>query len=385
MKRSVLQSVLFLSFLSILSSCSDKEQFTIKGTIENGSGKTLYLENIGTSSISMIDSVKPGKDGKFKLKGKNPSEAPEFYRIRLNNQFINLAVDSTETIEVLTDTLKFARDYTVNGSWQSENIKQLTQLQLQTNGEFRKAQKEYKEGTLSDEEYLGRVQAIISSYKEKASQYIIPSPGSASAYFALFQQIDEMLIYDPYNRDDLKLFGAVANNWNQSYPDAPRTKHLIALYSNARAATREQEPIDWQTYEKATIDVFDFSLRSYDNKEIKLSDVVLGKITLLDFTAYELSQSPEHNLDLMEIYEKYHSKGFEIFQVSLDSDEHFWKNVAVNLPWTCVIDPQSVYSEIARKYNVQQIPCAFIISKEGDIVKRIEDFSNLEKEIISVL
>ena len=28
---------------------------------------------------------------------------------------------------------------------------------------------------------------------------------------------------------------------------------------------------------------------------------------------------------LRELYNKYHAQGFEIYQVSLDEDEHFWK------------------------------------------------------------
>jgi len=69
----------------------------------------------------------------------------------------------------------------------------------------------------------------------------------------------------------------------------------------------------------------------------------------------------------------------------LDTDEHFWKNAAVNLPWTCVRDPQSVNSEIAAKYNVSKIPTGFIINRKGEIVKRVEDYTELENDIVSSL
>jgi hypothetical protein len=94
-----------------------------------------------------------------------------------------------------------------------------------------------------------------------------------------------------------------------------------------------------------------------------------------------MKESPLHNLQLAEIYNKYKSKGLEIYQISLDSDEHFWKNAMVNLPWICVIDPQSFYSAIAQKYNVLNIPTAFIMNREGEIVLRIEDYSHLEADI----
>ena len=85
------------------------------------------------------------------------------------------------------------------------------------------------------------------------------------------------------------------------------------------------------------------------------------------------------------MYEKYRNNGLEIYQVSLDSDMHFWKNASSNLPWVCVRDPQSVYSQIAGMYNVKQLPALFLIDKKGNMIKRIEDLEKLEADIKSVL
>ena len=90
-------------------------------------------------------------------------------------------------------------------------------------------------------------------------------------------------------------------------------------------------------------------------------------------------------MTLAELYAVYHSKGLEIYQVSLDDDLHFWKNAASNLPWTCVRDPQSVYSSVAALYYVRQLPALFLLDKKGNLVKRIEDLKTLEADIKSVL
>ncbi len=86
-------------------------------------------------------------------------------------------------------------------------------------------------------------------------------------------------------------------------------------------------------------------------------------------------------MGLNAVYSQYRSRGFEIYQISFDSDEHFWKTAADNLPWITVRDPQSVNTRLLSMYNVREIPTGFILNREGDIVVRIEDFSKLSNEL----
>jgi glutathione peroxidase-family protein len=90
-------------------------------------------------------------------------------------------------------------------------------------------------------------------------------------------------------------------------------------------------------------------------------------------------------MKLNELYDKYKERGFEIYQISLDNDAHFWKNVASNIPWKTVRDPQSIYSSIAAIYNVRQLPALFLLNKKGEMVKRIESIDTIENDIKAVL
>jgi hypothetical protein len=325
----------------------------------------------------VLDSVKLGNSGSFRFKRQRPQE-PDFYRLRLKRQFINLSIDSTETITVLADTLNFARDYTVEGSYECVKIKELTFLQLAANETYRQLQKRYESKAISLDEYTAEVKEVIDTYKRRAINYIIANPASATAYFALFQQIDGLLIFDPYDRQDSKMYGAVANSWNVYYPNALRTKHLVGLFTNSLIVLRgRKDRVTLQQLDSKQF--FDISLPSIQDSEIRFSETCAGKITLLDFTAYESQYSPRHNMGLLKIYRKYDQQGFTIYQVSLDRDKHFWKNAAVNLPWICVNDPQSVYSEIARKYNVSNLPTGFLFGRDGEIIARISDYGDLEK------
>ncbi|MDR2621420.1 MAG: AhpC/TSA family protein [Dysgonamonadaceae bacterium] len=369
--------------ICMFASCTKNNEFAIEGNVKDGSGKTLYLENVTTSAVMVLDSVELGDNGSFRFKRSRP-QAPDFYRLRLKNQFVNLSVDSTETINVQSDTLNFARNYTVEGSSECTKIKELTFLQLATHEAYNKFQKQYDSKEISLDEYVAKVKEIIDAYKVKATNYIIANPASASAYFALFQQINGLLIFDPYDKRDSRMYGAVANNWNLNYPDALRTVHLVNLFKNSLFVLRKEQNA-LKPNEMDSKQFFDISLPSIQDNEIRLSEAGAGKVMLLDFTAYESQDSPQHNMDLQKIYWKYESQGFTIYQVSLDRDKHFWKNAAVNLPWICVNDPQSIYSEIAKKYNVSNLPTGFLFGKDGEIVSRIDNYGDLEKLVVSGL
>ena len=59
-------------------------------------------------------------------------------------------------------------------------------------------------------------------------------------------------------------------------------------------------------------------------------------------------------MTLRDIYGKYHDRGLEIYQVSVDPDEHFWKTQTAALPWISVHDEDALNSQYLSRYNVQQ-------------------------------
>ena len=108
-------------------------------------------------------------------------------------------------------------------------------------------------------------------------------------------------------------------------------------------------------------------------------------MVILDFTIYQSAASAAHNYMLRDLYDKYAARGLQIFQVSLDADEHFWKTTADNLPWICVRDPQGVYSAYASAYNVQNLPTLFLVNRNNDLSLRGEAIKNLEEEVQKLL
>lgn len=367
-----------------LSACNYSSDFTVKGVVAGADGQLMYLENVGISNVVTLDSIKLAPGGKFKFTEKRP-EYPDFYRLRLNNQLINFAVDSTETISFVADAGTFATSYSVEGSENSKAIKAITLAQLDANQAISRLRKEYEDKMISDTTYRMKVLAAADAYKEVARKYIYSAPMSTAAYFALFQQIDGLLFFDLYDRKDVKAYGAVATSYNHTYPESPRSKHLYNLTLQSMKVLRAQRPVDYSNVETKEISFLDIELPDVRGEVVKLSTVAPGKVVLINFTAYQTEWSPALNMALGELYTKYHDQGLEIYQVSLDSDSHFWRNGASNLPWVTVHDPQSVYSQVAGLYNVKQLPALFILDRKGNLVKRVEDVKKLETDVKAVL
>ena len=367
-----------------LSACNNSSDFTVKGVVAGADGQLMYLENVGISNVVTLDSIKLAPGGKFKFTEKRP-EYPDFYRLRLNNQLINFAVDSTETISFVADAGTFATSYSVEGSENSKAIKAITLAQLDANQAISRLRKEYEDKMISDTTYRMKVLAAADAYKEVARKYIYSAPMSTAAYFALFQQIDGLLFFDLYDRKDVKAYGAVATSYNHTYPESPRSKHLYNLTLQSMKVLRAQRPVDYSNVETKEISFLDIELPDVRGEVVKLSTVAPGKGVLINFTAYQTEWSPALNMALGELYTKYHDQGLEIYQVSLDSDFHFWRNGASNLPWVTVHDPQSVYSQVAGLYNVKQLPALFILDRKGNLVKRVEDVKKLEADVKAVL
>ena len=151
--------------------------------------------------------------GKFKFTHKRP-EFPDFYRLRLNNQLINFAIDSVETVTFAADAGTFATSYSVEGSENSKAIKAITLAQLDANQAIGRLRKEYEDKHIADTTYRARILETAEAYKDVARKYIYAAPMSTAAYFALFQQIDGLLFFDLYDRNDVKAYGAVATSYD---------------------------------------------------------------------------------------------------------------------------------------------------------------------------
>ena len=370
-----------------LGACNSGPQFEITGSVSGADGKMLYLEASALEGIVPLDSVKLKGDGTFTFRQARPA-SPEFYRLRLDDKVINLSIDSTETVKVTAPAGQFDTGYQVEGSANCEKIKELTLKQAGLQDDANQLASEAQAGSLPMGIYQERLAQMLKKYKDDVKiNYIFAAPNTASAYFALFQKLNNYLIFDPLNsKDDVKCFAAVATSLNNRYPEADRTKNLYNIVIKGMKNTRapRQEVVEIPEERVQETGVIDIDLRDLRGASHKLTDLK-GKVVLLDFTVYQSAVSASHNYMLRDLYDKYASRGLEIYQVSLDADEHYWKTIASNLPWTCVRDAAGVYSTTVSLYGIQSLPSVFLINRANELKARGETIKDLEAAVRELL
>lgn len=370
------------------ASCNNKK-FHINGNITEAKDSMLYLEKISLDGPVAIDSVKLGEDGSFVFEeNAKDSVCPDFYRLRIAGQTINLSIDSTETISVKAAYPSMSYQYTVDGSDNCNTIKELSLKQMNLQNLINDIAKNPNIGVDSADVIIDRA---IHAYKQDIkSNYIFKAPMKASSYYALFQTLQvgrtNTLIFNPRNnKEDVKVFAAVATSWDTYYPNAERGKNLhnIAIQGMKDIRIIESQMAAQQIdASKVQVNgVIELSLQ--DNKGItrRLTDLK-GKVVLLDFHLFAGEQSTKRIMMLREIYNKYHAAGLEIYQVSVDPDEHFWKTSTAALPWISVRDEKG---QSVAKYNIQSIPTFFLIDRSNTLRARdvqIKDLDTAIKELL---
>lgn len=379
-----LSNILILIVVMAMAGCTNSPMATLEGTITEAEGKTLYLDCIGVERTTVADSVKLKGDGAFRFRVPQP-ECFDFYRLRIDREVIYLSVDSTETLRVTAALPVMSMVYQVEGSEDNLMLKQLVhkQVELQQNVRALVRNSGPEVGVTR-----ARIDTLVEHYKrEVRMEYIYANPGKPYAYFALFQRLGGQLIFDPIaTRDDVRCFAAVATNLDLYHPDAERTKNVKSIAVKGLKNTRKPQPVDYSVLQDKIVEssLIDIELNDIDGVARKLTDLK-GKVVLLDFTVYVHQQSSARVLILRELYEKYAAQGLEIYQVSLDADEHFWKTAVENIPWVCVRDSEAPYSRVATLYGVRELPTYFLINRANELVMRDAAVEDLEKELKRLL
>ncbi len=386
--HKVITLALAVAAMAGVTSCNEKK-FHIDGTITGAADSTLYFENMGLDGAVKIDSAKLSEDGTFAFEGIAPT-APEFYRLRIAGQFINIAVDSTETINIKAQYPQMATQYEVSGSEDCQRIKELSLMQSSLQAQVNAIARNPELGAQAAADSVSR---IVEAYKTRVkTEYIFKAPMKASSYFALFQTIyaggQPVLLFNPRTSEqDIKVFGAVATSWDTFYPNEKRGENLhnIAIegMKDVRYLRSQQQAEEIEASKVNTSGILDFTLTDNTGAARSLSSLK-GNVVLLDFHLFADQNSMKRIMWLRELYNKYHAQGFQIYQVAIDGDEHFWKTQTAALPWISTrVDDNT--SSVLQMYNVQQVPTFFLLNRSCNVVKRDAQIKDIDAEIKALL
>lgn len=364
----------FLFFLLLTGIGCSRNNVSIRGSVEDGDGNTISLERLDVNRTTFIDSVSIGKGGDFSIK--TFLEEPELFILRYNNgEIVNLLISPGENINISSKAGSFGKGYSVKGSEESENIRILVENLNHTRSKL-----DSIEGVASS--IIDPESPMMNQLREAYSQtiidqkrfnitYLVRHMNSLSSVYALYQKYnEESLIMG--QQSDLQYFKVVADSLELSHPNSSLTKSLRADITSREAEFRETDQLNTllEMADEPT-GLLDLSIPDREGKEISLSDYK-GKVTMLIFWASGNETSINSMLQLKQTYNLYHSKGFEVYAISLDNNKIRWMNAIDfnEFPWTNVSELSFPESRAALIYNVSALPATFLIDKEGVIVAK---------------
>lgn len=352
-----------LATIAVLMAACGGNNFNVTGKIEGASDSTKMVVEVANNGMWLIaDSVIPGKNGEIKVSLPAPAH-PEIYRLRYNNKSIYFPIDSLDNVTINGSIDAFATDYTLSGTAIAEEMMAVE----------KKAMKMYN---ATAEE--------LKAWKRELTNQILANPSGIVAYYIINKYIGKEPLFNPYDKDDMKIIGAVANAYNSFKPNDPRTDYLVNLTMQGRRL--HVENVKQDTVMVNEVPIIDIELQDNEGKMQKLSEVAAqGKVVLLNFSVLNDELSPAFNKVLLDVYNKQKAKGLEIFQISYDNNEFQWRQAAKNLPWITVYDGNGLYSTYLAMYNVQSIPAIFVINRNGEIVERITDVDKIQSSVAKYL
>ena len=371
--------------LVLLLSCNgEKSTFKISGNLDNGEGMMIYLKEMTSTEMIPFDSTLINDAGGFELNGTLPEN--RFYAIHTQPEsFIYILAAKGDKITIEGDAQALTSTYTVSGSEDSRLIRELTEEQNKVLARIYQLNRIFTDSVHSPDLLEIKVgldsvyDGILESHREYTFAFIEDNLHSQASLMALYQQIGPRhFVLDPEN--DFKYFSMVDSSMGILYPESDavqdlhrqvdelKQKQLLESMSAARLEAGSSVP--------------EIALPNPDGDTILLSSL-RGSYVLLDFWASWCPPCRRENPNLVKVYEKYHDKGFEIYQVSLDKTRDAWLLGIKEdkLHWTHVSDLKYWNSIVVPVYNIQGIPMSYLLDRRGRIIARNLRGDILEQEL----
>jgi len=366
-----MKRIIFLVTIIILySGCKEKNSFNVRGVINGKVSEHIYFNRLDLDTPVLIDSAKINKDGKFHITIK--ATEPDFYQVSLSpDNFITLLAEPGEKIRIQFDSTALYENYSVTGSIGSEKLQVLDQNLIDTRKKLDSLSNAYTRASgepgfdVTGPMLESRFNDLIKVQRKKNIEFIITNTTSLAAIKALYQHIDPdtYVLYDP---KDLQYLKIVTDSLKKYYPNS---KHVQAL---ARDFKNELSQMYANQLERLSEKIEPVKLNPYlmnpEGKRISLESL-RGKYVLLTFWSIQSRECINENLELKEYYRLYNKKGFEIYQINLDSDSNLWRSAVKfdELPWISTREDDPKNPVNVHLFNVRELPANYLFDKEGNI------------------
>ncbi len=389
-----MKNIFFITFIAliIISGCQERQnRFIVQGNIKNAENKTLMLSEMTRKKLVGLDSAVLDKKGKFEFRG--ITETPNFYLLYIKDkqrEGLTLILHPGDKITLKANASEnIGKNYTVSGS---EEMLALRQLDTKI---FKAVEKVDSLGMIYNEkketvnldslrrELDEAYHNIRRNTKDFLTRFIEENKEKMAGLRALYIQLNPReQLFDPV--EDFKYYKMIDSCLYERYPNTNAVQSLHEQVKESEFVKKQQEA--YFNKLKPGKEAPDIALPNPEGDTITLSSLK-GKYVLLDFWASWCQPCRTENPHLVKAYKKYHDKGFEIYQVSLDKERKSWTNAIKNdnlKNWVHVSDLQYWNSNVVKLYNIQGIPANYLLDKEGKILDKNLRGEALDKKLAEI-
>lgn len=338
--------------------CGEKG-FKIEGQVTDSDNDKVLLEKADYAGYwTIVDSTRTDSKGKFKFAQPQQS-GPEIFRLNMDDKYIYMPVDSTETLKVTSSKSNFGHDFDVSGTEQASRMAQ------------------FEKDLIAFSPYFDNADSAANFKKRVYSEYLQDARGGIISYYILTKTVGNKALYDP-STSDYKYIQAVANSYNHFNPNDAHAPFLIELAKAARMHHNDLNGVT-KVIEAQEVKLLEIELNDENGKNRKLSELVgKGKPVVLAFTLMRDGTTPEINRQLAELY---NAGRVDIYNVSPDQDQYGWRTSASNLPWVTVLDPSAGQDKVFIQYNVSELPTFFLYNAAGELTARAASVKELRQQL----
>ena len=369
MKKFILTALTLI----LIVSCN-KPKATVELSLKEGVATNMELYRLDLNQLSFIDSLSTDKNGHLRYDiALQDSENPAFYYLYHNGvKLAGIVANAGDRISITADTLG---RYDVNGSEDCALLKQMDARLAENVAKMEKVL------AAEPEDLNAQLSRIYIDHKRALLRQIMENPCSITSAAALFQKFNDQL-YVFQEPTDVYIFKTIRDSLAIRYPNSEYVKAVTKAID-----TRENlSELNKKLEEVTSFGIPEIAMNDINGQEHRLSDLN-GKVILLSFWSTAQDEHKIFNQEMVPIYEKYHDRGLEIYQICVD-DKTVWASIVrrQNLPWICVNDGLGIASPAVASYNLNSIPTMFIISRDSDVLaKDVYDPAEIEKIIQGAL
>ena len=379
--------IIFLSLLTIAFTGCLKNSVEISGKLyDPGKSEHIYIDELSSNDLVTVDSAIIKEDGTFDLDIK--TKEPAFYILRINEgNFLTMLVTPGEKIrlEARHDSLNLP--ISIKGSEGTELMADYNRQLQQTINKLNSLNTIYEQNKDSDDlpKVIESLDSLAQNYLSEINSYtrefVNRNLTSLASLYALYQQVAPgVYVLDPSS--DFRYFRKVDSSLSIIYPEYEPVKALHEQVQEYHSMNLPEGPSGVQAAADGVI-APEISLPNTEGDTIKLSST-RGSFVLLDFWAAWCGPCRMENPNLVKAYNQYHSKGFQIYQVSLDKTKEAWiKGINDDRlgRWIHVSDVKYWQSEVVPLYKLEKIPTNFLLDREGRIIATDLRGENLQAKL----